>query len=175
MPRRKRRGRRNRQNRPRQRFYVESFTFSLKVGQSAILTMKQLVGLPKQTPWLVKWVEVKYSPGYALPTTDRPGFYIPVSLQLVLGEKWDPTLAMAEFTSSLPTLATSEPKTIRLNYPNGDFYPPSVYTEFQWGRMDAICLGADFSGLNAYVRGVVRVGVALRDEILASTCPTYDF
>lgn len=167
----RRRTLRSAQFRRRQRYatYTEAFTFSVTMGTSSSLTTELLVGLPPNRPWRVQSISVTATTAYAPPTTSAGAdSIVPSAIQLIACE------ATNFVAASRTVMLGTNPRTVTVRTPSSyDFTQHSSNESWQFGIVEAICVGPVGQSRLAYIRGICYVTVQYSKEILNAGCPSY--
>jgi hypothetical protein len=146
-------------------FYVETFPFSVTLGTSSSLTRVLLTGLPPRCNWRPLIITASVTQAYIPDSSTRSGTHVPSGLQIIYAER----TALVS-TSGLQVLGPN-PRNIYCRIPvSADWLSYSLDDTYQWGILEAVCLGNP--GETAFIRGVLKIRIALQPEIISPSCPT---
>lgn len=149
---------------------MEEFTFSVLSGASAFVSVATLANRPPRSAFRPLWMEVEFA-SFVPGSSTVPATFTPVGFQASFGTGG----AQGDATSVAPLrLASTTPQRVRVhNHAPEDWYAYSSAASTQVATLTAVCIGTPSgSGSSAYVRGVVRMKVAVTLEVSASACPT---
>lgn len=145
--------------------YVEAIPFSIQLGTSSSLTLATLPGRPPRCNWRPWLITISATAGYIPDTANRAGTYAPSAIQFIYTET-----SSYVSTSGVQVLGP-QPRTVYCRVPpSSDWLSYGLDSTYQWGVLEAVCLGSP--GESAFIRGVIHVHVALQPEIVLAPCPS---
>lgn len=169
----KRKNRRSRRRPNKKQMHVEYIPFSVKLGDTANVTMSNLNVPPHHTFRCIKMTtrcDRAYVPAPA--NDSSPGYYCPAAIQIdFLDPVVNPSSGPITATSGAHTL-TSGSNRVTVYVPKStDWSPSATSSDANFFAISAVCLGKPGNAIEAFVRGIAVVVIELKREILATSCP----
>lgn len=149
---------------------VERVRVNVKLGSDLSITPGMLSRAPNR-PFRPTTMTFEGLGAYVpLPAngSDVAGGAVPCAVQL---DMCDPSGNYV--ATSRPRVMGVNPVTVSVQYPSsGDWFQPTPAANQKLAVVSAICLGATaYSGVDAWVRGILAIGVRYGPEVLPNSCP----